>query len=194
MKVGIIDFGAGNVRSIENVLNYLEVGHSLIDEHPSGDSFSHIIFPGVGHAAAAMTKMQYKGLDQFILQSEVPVLGICLGLQLMCAHTEEGDVEGLGIFDRSVIRFQSDFPVPHMGWNQIENQLDPLFKGIPASSYYYFVHSYYIQSEKEDGMLTQYGHTRFTSVMQKEHFYGCQFHPEKSGKAGLQIIQNFLDL
>jgi len=194
IRVGIIDYGAGNVRSVQNALKKLGVQSEMIEDNRSTGTYTHIIFPGVGHASSAMKSLRLKGLDHLIQNTQLPVLGICLGLQLMCTSTEEGNVSGLGIFDHQVIRFNVDLPIPHMGWNRLRHSSGLIFTEIPDTSFFYFVHSFHVKYMGGQEITSTYGETTFTSFLQKENYYGCQFHPEKSGKAGLRFLQNFLNL
>lgn len=187
-KVAIIDYGAGNLHSVMYALERLGVNPILTDEKSVLSSADLVVFPGVGHANAAMDALHKKGLVDFIPTLKQPVLGICLGMQLMCSHTEEGDVKGLGIFEEKVFRFQGDFKVPHMGWNGLLNG-----KSIVADvdADVYFVHSYYVPVGKSTIASTDYN-GEFSAALQKNNFFACQFHPEKSSKAGEQILRNFL--
>ena len=155
-----------------------------------------VIFPGVGQAAAAMKQLKDKGLDRIIPQLEMPVLGICLGMQLLCRHSEEGDADCLGIFDAEVKRFQSTNPeekVPHMGWNTLSHLRSPLFQGMKEEEFVYFVHSFYVPVNEFTAATTDYI-TPFSAALHKDNFYATQFHPEKSGKVGECILRNFLNL
>jgi len=152
-----------------------------------------VIFPGVGEAYSAMKKLRATGLDALIPTLKQPVLGICLGMQLMCKYCEEGDTNGLNIFDVSVVKFGASKKVPQIGWNQIENLTSGLFNGIKEKEFMYLVHSFYVPLNDETIATTEYG-IKYTSAMQKNNFYGVQFHPEKSSKAGALVLQNFLNL
>ena len=152
-----------------------------------------IIFPGVGEASSAMKMLKESGLDTLIPTLKQPVLGICLGMQLMCKSTEEGNTKGLGIFQTDVKRFSTDLKVPQMGWNVIKNLKSPLFSGIKENEYMYLVHSYYAEHCNETIAATDYG-LNYASALQHENFYGVQFHPEKSGTEGAKILENFLKL
>ena len=152
-----------------------------------------VIFPGVGEASSAMEKLKSTGLDKLIPTLKQPVLGICLGMQLMCKYSEEGNTKGLGIFDVDVVKFDNTVKVPQIGWNQIENLNSELFKGIAEKEFMYLVHSFYVPLNNEAIATTEYG-IKYASALQKDNFYGVQFHPEKSSKAGEQILKNFLEL
>ena len=193
MKLVIIDYGAGNIKSIQFAFKRLGVDavlSSSIDEIKTADK---IIFPGVGEASSAMNMLQESGLDKIIPTLKQPVLGICLGMQLMCNSSEEGNTKGLGIFDVEVKRFSSKVKVPQMGWNVISDLKSDLFNGIKENEFMYLVHSFYAEKCTEMIAKTDY-EIEYASALQKENFYGVQFHPEKSSKAGEQILKNFIEL
>lgn len=192
-KVTIIDYGAGNVASVKYALARMGVEAELTSDSEILLQSEKVIFPGVGHASAAMKALQSKGLDVVIPRLTCPVLGICLGMQLMCNHSAEGDVDGLGIFSEQVLRFDNRLKVPHMGWNTIFKVALPLFNAIPEHSSVYFVHSFYVPVSKNTAAASYYGNA-FSAALQKDNFYAVQFHPEKSGTVGAQILQNFIDL
>lgn len=189
----IIDYGAGNTKSIQFAFKRLGINAVLtnsIDEIKAADK---VIFPGVGEASSAMKMLQESGLDKVIPTLKQPVLGICLGMQLMCNHSEEGNTQGLGIFDVAVKRFSNDVKVPQMGWNVINDLKSDLFKGVKEREFMYLVHSFY--AEKCDEMIAKTDYEiEYASALQNDNFYGVQFHPEKSSLAGEQILKNFLKL
>ncbi|MBC8882827.1 imidazole glycerol phosphate synthase subunit HisH [Flavobacterium piscinae] len=193
MKITIIDYGAGNIQSIQFALNRLGFEGILTNNADEISSADKVIFPGVGEASSAMKKLKNTGLDELIPTLKQPVLGICLGMQLMCNHSEEGNTKGLGIFDTDVIRFSNEVKVPQMGWNTIYNLQSPLFQGINGNEYLYLVHSFYAPLSENTIAITNY-ETEYSSALQRYNFYGVQFHPEKSGIIGEQILKNFLNL
>jgi imidazole glycerol-phosphate synthase subunit HisH len=193
MKLVIINYGAGNIKSIQFAFNRLGIDAVLSNNPEEILAANKIIFPGVGEASSAMKMLVESGLDTLIPTLKQPVLGICLGMQLMCKSTEEGNTEGLGIFQTDVKRFSNDLKVPQMGWNVIKDLKSPLFSGVKENEYMYLVHSYYAEHCKESIAATDYG-LNYASALQHENFYGVQFHPEKSSLAGEQILKNFLEL
>ena len=193
MKLVIINYGAGNIKSIQFAFNRLGVDAILSNNPEEILVADKIIFPGVGEASSAMKMLKESGLDTLIPTLKQPVLGICLGMQLMCKSTEEGNTKGLGIFQTDVKRFSTDLKVPQMGWNVIKNLKSPLFSGIKENEYMYLVHSYYAEHCNETIAATDYG-LNYASALQHENFYGVQFHPEKSGTEGAKILENFLKL
>ena len=193
MKVVIINYGAGNIKSIQFAFKRLGYNAILSNNQDEIKAADKIIFPGVGEAASAMIMLKKSGLDKLIPNLKQPVLGICLGMQLLCKHTEEGDTQGLGVFNTTVKRFDNSVKVPQMGWNIIKNLKSDLFKGIKENEYMYLVHSYYAQHSQETIAKTDYG-INYASALQHNNFYGVQFHPEKSSLAGEKILQNFLNL
>jgi glutamine amidotransferase len=191
MKIVIINYGAGNIQSIMFAierLGYKAVLSNNPDEIKSADK---VIFPGVGEASYAMKMLRESGLDVLIPTLKQPVFGICLGMQLMCNYSEEGDTKGLGIFDVDVVKFSSKVKVPQMGWNNIYNLKSDLFKGIAENEYMYLVHSFYAPLCAETIATTNY-ELEYSSALENDNFYGTQFHPEKSGDIGEQILKNFL--
>lgn len=193
MKLIIIDYGAGNIKSIQFAFKRLGIEAVLsnnIDEIKAADK---VIFPGVGEASSAMKMLVASGLHEVIPTLKQPVLGICLGMQLMCNSTDEGNTKGLGIFDVAVKRFSNAVKVPQMGWNVIKELKSPLFAGIKENEFMYLVHSYYADICTETIAKTDY-EIEYSSALQKDNFYGVQFHPEKSSKAGEQILINFLNI
>jgi len=189
----IINYGAGNIQSIMFAierLGYKAVLSNNPDEIKAADK---VIFPGVGEASYAMKMLQESGLDVLIPTLKQPVFGICLGMQLMCNYSEEGDTKGLGIFDVNVVKFSSKVKVPQMGWNTIYNLKSDLFKGIAENEYMYLVHSFYAPLCAETIATTNY-ELEYSSALENDNFYGTQFHPEKSGDIGEQILANFLKL
>lgn len=193
MKIAIINYGAGNIQSILFAIERLGYTAELTNNPYEIEQADKVIFPGVGEASYAMQKLKESGLDSLIPTLKKPVLGICLGMQLMCQHSEEGNTDGLEIFDANVIRFSTQVKVPQMGWNQIYNLKSPLFEGINDNEYMYLVHSYYVPNCNEAIANTNYD-VEYASALQKNNFYGTQFHPEKSGDIGEQILGNFLKL
>ena len=193
MKIVILNYGAGNIQSIQFALNRLGFEGVLSNNHEEILSADKVIFPGVGEASSAMKKLKESGLDKLIPQLKQPVLGICLGMQLMCNFSEEGNTEGLGIFDDNVIKFTPKVKVPQMGWNTIYNLKSDLFNGISENEFMYLVHSFYVPNSENSIALTNY-EVEYCSALQKNNFYGVQFHPEKSGKFGEQILNNFLKI
>ena len=191
--VAIIDYDAGNVRSLQFALERLGVESVLTADSEVIKAAEKVIFPGQGAAGSAMEKLQQTGLDQLIPTLQQPVLGICLGMQLLCDATEEGDVKGLGIVSGKVIRFSDQVKVPQMGWNTISKLQTTLFKGIKEEEFMYLVHSYYVPLLPETIAQSDYGGA-YSVALQKDNFYGVQFHPEKSSTAGSQLLQNFLAL
>lgn len=191
-NIVIIDYGAGNIQSLKFALNRLGYQAETSAEVEVIEKADKIIFPGVGHAESAMQKVKENNLSTIIPQLKQPFLGICLGMQLMCRETEEGPTQGLGVFDVQVKRFVTHLKVPHMGWNTLIDTKSKLFSGLPADSFMYFVHSYYVPQNPNSIANTTYD-LKFCSALQKDNFYGVQFHPEKSGKWGEQILKNFLN-
>ena len=193
MKLVIIDYGAGNVQSLRFALDRLGVESLLSSNADEIKKADKVIFPGVGEASTAMKKLRSTSLDQLIPQLNQPVLGICLGMQLMCSYTEEGNTTGLGIFECEVKRFQKNVKVPQMGWNTLTRTQGPLFNQIKTNEYMYLVHSYYVPLIHETVAETNYGGA-YSTALQKDNFFGVQFHPEKSSKAGSQLLSNFITL
>jgi glutamine amidotransferase len=192
-NIVIIDYGAGNIQSIQFALERLGIVGILSNNWDEIQKADKVIFPGVGEASSAMKKLKESGLDKLIPTLKQPVLGICLGMQLLCNSTEEGDTKGLGIFDVEVVKFSSKVKVPQMGWNTIYNLKSPLFQDIKENEFMYLVHSFYAPKCSEMIASTNY-EMEYATALQKDNFYGVQFHPEKSGVFGEQILNNFLYL
>lgn len=191
----VIRYNAGNVLSVMNALSRIGSDAVLTDDPDTIINSDRVIFPGVGEASSAMRYLREKGLDEVIKGLTQPFLGICLGMQLMCSSSEEGDVECLGIFPERVSLFPRGrgFKIPHMGWNTLERTSGPLFRGIQDEEYAYFVHSYYVPSSSSSSALTEYDGITFSSALSRDNFHGVQFHPEKSGRTGERILRNFLE-
>lgn len=196
MKVVIIRYNAGNICSVDYALKRLGVEAEISADPAVIRSADKVIFPGVGEAETTMEHLKATGLDKLIKDLKQPVLGICLGMQLMCKHSEEGNADCLGIFDAEVKRFvpkRHEDKVPHMGWNTITNTNSALFTGFDKDEFVYFVHSYYVPVNEYTAATTDYIHP-FSAALHKDNFYATQFHPEKSGSVGERILKNFLDL
>ncbi|NNF20042.1 MAG: imidazole glycerol phosphate synthase subunit HisH [Flavobacteriaceae bacterium] len=193
MKLVIIDYGAGNIRSIKFAFERLGYQAVLSDDAEEIAAADKVIFPGVGAAARAMEKLKASKLHTLIPELTQPVLGICLGMQLMCTYSEEGNTQGLSIFDVAVKRFKEGQKVPQIGWNKIEQLQSPLFKGIDEGAYIYMVHSYYAPLCEQTIATSDYG-LAYSAALQRDNFYGLQFHPEKSSVEGEIILKNFLAL
>ena len=196
MKVVIIKYNAGNICSVDYALKRLGVDAEISADPAVIRSADKGIFPGVGEAETTMEHLKATGLDKLIKELKQPVLGICLGMQLMCSHSEEGNADCLGIFDVDVKRFipkRHEDKVPHMGWNTIAQTNSDLFNGFDKDEYVYFVHSYYVPVNEHTAAVTDYIHP-FSAALHKDNFYATQFHPEKSGGVGERILKNFLAL
>ena len=191
--VAIIDYNAGNITSVKNALDRLGYNSIITSRHDEIMNADKVIFPGVGQASTAIRHLADKGLDKTIKSLTQPTLGICLGLQLMCRHSQEGDVECLGIFDTDVKLFPPNDIVPHMGWNNISDLSSPLFKNINEDDSHYFIHSYFAGICKYTIATCHYINS-FSAAIQKDNYYATQFHPEKSGDVGDKILKNFLEL
>jgi glutamine amidotransferase len=193
MKVAIVKYNAGNIRSVYFALERLGIEAAITDDHDQLRTADKVIFPGVGEASTTMKYLKDRKLDTLIRELTQPVLGICLGLQLMCAHTEEGDADCIGIFDLEVKKFETKMKVPHMGWNSLENISGSLFSPGTEGSFVYFVHSYYATVGDATTAVTHYDNP-FSAAIQRDNYYATQFHPEKSGPVGEKILKNFLEL
>ncbi len=193
--IAIVDYKMGNLRSVENALKRLGAEFCVTSEEEVIRAADRVLLPGVGNAAEAMENLRKANLVEVIRSLRRPVLGICVGMQVMCRHSEEGDVECLNIFDARVRRFtpSAELKVPHMGWNRIGNLESKLFRGLDGGSYVYFVHSYYPELCPDTIATSRHG-VMFSAALKYENFYGTQFHPEKSGDVGERIIENFLKL
>lgn len=196
--IAIIDYGAGNIRSIEKALEHVGAGVRVTDDPAVVAEARAVVLPGVGSGGAAMARMVACGLDEAIRDATrqgKPFLGICLGMQLLAEHHDEGEVNGLGLFPGTVLRIPPGPKIPHMGWNQVEPLYAglPIFAGIAPEAYFYFAHSYYVEPQDQRGVVgvTDYG-APYCSVIATEQVWGTQFHPEKSGAVGLQLLKNFL--
>lgn len=194
MNISIIKYNAGNIQSVLFALERIGITATVTDDPELLRSSDKVIFPGVGEASTAMNYLKERNLDKLIISLKQPVLGICLGMQLLCNYSEENDTTCLGIFNTSVKKFSLNLKVPQIGWNKIRvNSNTPLLKEIPANPYCYFVHSYYADLCDNTIAETEYG-IPFSSALAKDNFYGVQFHPEKSATIGEQILKNFLSL
>lgn len=191
--IAIIKYNAGNIRSVQNALSRLGYESMVTYDKNLISKASKVIFPGVGEASSAMRHLKEKGLDELIKTITQPFLGICLGLQLMCNKSEEGNTECLGIFNTDVKLFPPKEIVPHMGWNSFESVRGKLFKNIHPNEDVYYVHSYYAELGENTAAVCDYIHP-FSAALQKDNFYATQFHPEKSAGVGAQILKNFLEL
>jgi len=189
--IAIIKYNAGNICSVQNALDRLGCKSIITDDASVIQEAEKVIFPGVGEASSAMKYLKKKGLDKVILNLQQPMLGICLGLQLMCSKTEEGNTPCLGIFNTPVKRFPSSGIVPHIGWNNFKSINSPFFKTISKERDVYYVHSYYAELCSDTIAVCDYI-LPFSAAMKRNNFYACQFHPEKSGSVGEQILKNFL--
>lgn len=195
--IAIIDYDTGNLRSVCNALDRIGAEYVLTDDPQVIAKADRVLLPGVGEASSAMQKLQERGLCDVIKSLKVPVLGICIGMQLMCRHSEEGNVDCLGIFDSCVRKFEADLSagvkVPHMGWNTITDLQTGLFDGLSDGDFVYFVHSFAADVCADTIAVSDNGR-RFSAAMNKDNFYGAQFHPEKSGEVGEKILRNFMKL
>jgi len=194
--IAVVDYEAGNIRSVCNALTRLGAEYIVTDDPEKIRNASKVILPGVGNAKIAVESLRSKGLNRIIRMRRKPVLGICVGMQIMCRRSEEDNAIGLGIFDCDVKRFlpTNDAKVPHMGWNTISNLESKLFKGINEKEYVYYVHSYYANLCTDTIATTRHADVLFSAALKYENFYGTQFHPEKSGDIGSTILNNFLSL
>ena len=195
MKVAIIDYGAGNIFSVQSALRRLGVEPILTADKEELMSADKIILPGVGEAAYAMEQLRKRGLVEFIPTLKQPLLGICLGMQLLCNHTDEGNVDCLAIIPTNVKRCPegAGVKIPHVGWNSISRVESPIMEGIEENSYLYFVHSYYAEMCEWSIAECNYA-LPFAAALNRDNFYGCQFHPEKSAEVGAKILENFLKI
>lgn len=191
--IAIIDYNAGNVQSVIFALKRLGVEAVLTNDIETIQKADKVIFPGVGEASSTMKHLRTLGLDAVIPNLKQPVLGICLGMQLLCAYSEEGQTDCLGVFPQKVIRFEPKLKVPHVGWNTIHDLKAPLFSSNLEDEYVYFVHSFYAEVSEFTTATTSYI-TDFSAALQKDNFYAVQFHPEKSGEIGEAILKNFIAL
>jgi imidazole glycerol-phosphate synthase subunit HisH len=191
MKIAIIKYNAGNILSVKNALDRLNVESIITDDPAELNSADKVIFPGVGEASSAMQHLHKNGLHTVIRNLKQPVLGICLGMQLLCASSEEGNTDALGIINVRVRKFVGDLKIPHVGWNSTNMGIDPLFDKIRRDEYFYFVHSYYAPLCSATIAACSYI-SEFSAALKYSNFYGVQFHPEKSGNAGQQILKNFI--
>jgi imidazole glycerol-phosphate synthase subunit HisH len=192
MKVVIIKYNAGNIRSVLFALERIGVNAVVTDNPDEIRSADRVIFPGVGEASSAMKYLKEKGLDELIISLKQPVLGICLGMQLMCSHSEENDTPCLGIFDQKVKLFpQQGLKIPQIGWNNITDLKTHLLRGVSENAYMYFVHSYYVENCADAIAKTDYV-IEYSSAIRKDNFFAVQFHPEKSGEVGQKILENFI--
>lgn len=196
MDVAIVKYNAGNIYSVVNALRRLGIEPLLTDDAEQLIKADRVLFPGQGEARGAMDYLKARRLDEVIRDLRQPVFGICVGQQLLCKHSEEGDVDCIGVFDAEVKRFQPqrhEDKVPCMGWNSLEIRDEKLFEGLGKNPYVYFVHSYYVPLCADTAAVADYI-LPYSAAMHRDNFYACQFHPEKSGKVGEQIIKNFLTL
>ena len=193
MKIAIVKYNAGNIRSVSCALERIGISAEVSDAPEVLAAADKVIFPGVGEASTAMAYLKAKKLDLLIPQLKQPVLGICLGLQLMCRHSEEGNADCLNIFDLDVKRFDDKLKVPQIGWNDLTDLKSDLFKGLPENPYVYFVHGYYAELGENTIAKAEYG-LRYSAALNKGNFYATQFHPEKSGSVGETILRNFIEL
>ena len=194
--IGIVNYGAGNIFSLTSALSRLGLSYGMINKEEEFDQYSHIIIPGVGHAGAAMEKLNQSGLVAAIKQLKKPVLGICVGMQLLTAHSEEGDAQLTNIISLDTKLFDKELgiKIPHMGWNNVEIKNNLLFEGVENQTQFYFVHSYFIEYNAIFGIATADYGLQYSAAVQKDNFYGVQFHPEKSGAAGERLLMNFSNL
>ncbi len=193
--IAVVDYDTGNLRSVADALRRVGAEFTLTSIEAELRNADRVILPGVGEASSAMAKLRERGLDEVIPTLTQPVLGICIGMQLMCLSSEEGNAECMGIFPAKVCRLQAGegLKVPHMGWNGVDSVGSPLFEGIGEGSYFYYVHSF--AAELCDSTIATTIHGRaFSAALCRDNFYGTQFHPEKSGTAGHILLQNFLKL
>jgi len=194
MKVAIVKYNAGNVESVKNALNRLNIAPVLTDETEVLRAADKVIFPGVGEASTAMQFLRERNLDKAIKSLVQPVLGICLGMQLLCEFSEENKARCLGILPSKVRKFESEnLKIPHTGWNNIFDLKGKLFEGVAENSYLYFVHSFYVENGAETSAVCHY-ETDFSAAIEYKNFYATQFHPEKSGASGALILENFLKI
>ena len=192
MNLVIIDYGAGNVRSVQFALERLGYEAECTNEIGKIQGADKVIFPGVGEASSAMRELKRYGLDDLIPRLEQPVLGICLGMQLMCSYSAENSTKCLDIFPVEVLRFDERLKVPQIGWNRISGLKTDLFDGLAEGEYVYYVHSYYVPDNSFSIADTEYG-LIYSGAIRKDNFYACQFHPEKSSGAGERILKNFIE-
>ena len=193
MKVAIVKYNAGNIRSVYFALERLGIEAAITDDHEQLRVADKVIFPGVGEASTTMKYLKERKLDILLRELTQPVLGICLGLQLMCAQSEEGDADCIGIFDMEVKKFEGKLKVPHMGWNSLKNVSGKLFSPELEGTFVYFVHSYYASLGENTSAVANYINP-FSAALEKGNFYATQFHPEKSGPVGEGILKKFIDL
>lgn len=191
--IAIVKYNAGNIRSVKNALDRIGVESFLTDDPAALASADKVIFPGVGEASTAMNYLKERGLDEVLKSLTQPFLGICLGMQLMCQYSEENNTDCLGIFKEKVKLFPSEEIVPHMGWNDFSSHSGSLFEGISTVDNMYFVHSYFAETGEHTMATTDYI-LPFSSGLQKDNFYGVQFHPEKSAEVGERLLKNFVSL
>ena len=192
MRIAIIDYGSGNTQSVKYALKRLGCESVLTSDKEVISSSDKVIFPGVGQASSAMSKLKFKGLDELIPNLKQPVLGICLGMQLMCGFSEEGNTDCLKIFDSNVKRFKSTLKVPQIGWNTVFGLKTSLFDSINENEYMYLVHSYYVPLLATTVATSNYG-INYSTAIKKNNFIGVQFHPEKSGSQGEVVLKNFIN-
>lgn len=191
--IAIIDYDAGNVKSVQNAVKKLGFEAVITSDIETIRNADKVIFPGVGEASSAIKKLKERGLDAVIPNLKQPVLGICLGMQLMCNASEEGNTKALGIFDCEVKLFPNSDIVPHMGWNNVAEMKGKLLENISETDNFYFVHSYYAEIGENTSSVCDYI-KNFSATLEKDNFYAAQFHPEKSGDAGFKLLENFLNV
>ncbi|MGB0525701.1 MAG: imidazole glycerol phosphate synthase subunit HisH [Flammeovirgaceae bacterium] len=193
MKLAIVKYNAGNIRSVIFALQRLGIEPILTDDHDELRSADKVIFPGVGEASTTMNHLKARKLNELIPSLKQPVFGICVGMQLLCKHSEENDTDCMGVFDIHVKKFEGDLKIPHIGWNSIQHVKSPLFQYINSNDYVYYVHSYYAEMSDDTVAETEYM-VPFSAGLHKDNFYAVQFHPEKSGDVGAKILEGFLNL